>query len=140
VFITGGDTNKVTRYGQYGFLQDMPPLKTARKYHACAGYYNDHNDFVFIFSQKSLTSRSFISQVLLVTGGQGSRSSSLLSSTELLEVDKSTEWRTTNKQMQIVTKLEIELGYDLVNNFRRLRVTFRPCIHSCLGQVYQHLG
>ena len=41
VVITGGDwppLNAVVRYGQQGWLDDLPPLITGRQDHACSSY------------------------------------------------------------------------------------------------------
>ena len=42
VFITGGgydSRTSVTRYGENGFIKNMPTLRIGRNHHGCAGYY-----------------------------------------------------------------------------------------------------
>ena len=64
------------RYGEAGWLEDLPPLATQRRQHACAGF-----------------SRQDGARVLLVAGGrQSATSSQFLTSVELLVVGHSA-WR-----------------------------------------------
>ena len=64
LYLTGHDdlsgsaiSRQVTKYSGEGFQEDLSPLKTGRKDHACSGYYNDEDHFV-----------------LLVAGGKGENS------------------------------------------------------------------
>ena len=110
VYITGGviyngameatTQRNVTRYSPDGSSKDLPALNTNRFSHACSGYYNQKDHFV-----------------LLVVGGKSwvtdgkngvlfsfySGSSDLnLTSTELFEVEISSQWKTlTNSPLRL---------------------------------------
>ena len=71
--LSSGISRQVSKYSGEGFLQDLPPLKTGRKEHACSGYYNEEDNFV-----------------LLVAGG--TEDHNYLTSTEIFEVGASSEW------------------------------------------------
>ena len=46
--LSSGISRQVSKYSGEGFLQDLPPLKTGRKEHACSGYYNEEDNFVLL--------------------------------------------------------------------------------------------
>ena len=99
MIVTGGETtpSKVSVYNAaYGFLEDLPPLKNGRYYHAC-GHYIDTNDMLVSLLQKIYLEKLLSKylhgycvcyQVYLVTGGYYQ---SYLSSTELL-TEGSSSW------------------------------------------------
>ena len=54
-YITGNTTgsigdllNQVAKFGPNGFIESLPNLKTGRRDHACAGYYNAQDHFVLL--------------------------------------------------------------------------------------------
>merc|ERR1711976_883682 len=55
LFTSSGNSNRVTRYGTNGFIEDLPPLNAARWIHGCGSYRNEDGKMV-----------------LMVVGGQGS--------------------------------------------------------------------
>ena len=55
LYLTGHDdlsgseiSRQVTKYSGDGFQEDLPPLKTGRKDHACSGFYDDQDYFVLL--------------------------------------------------------------------------------------------
>ena len=85
LYITGNDkevnnSKQVSQYGPEGFIADLPELITGRWDHACAGYYDDMDNFV-----------------LLVAGGIPDYTTSPMPneptrSTEIFEVGVSSQW------------------------------------------------
>ena len=83
----------MTQYGPDGFIDDLPELITGRKFHACAGYYNDLDHFV-----------------LLVVGGWTDHGR--INSTEIFEVGVSKQWT----EVSPLSKSRMELRASTVNN------------------------
>ena len=53
---TGGSTNNVTRYGENGFIEDLPKLIDRRSRHGCAGFYNNEDKLVGYLKRFNLCS------------------------------------------------------------------------------------
>ena len=49
----GGAISRVTRYGETGRSEDMPPLQMARTNHGCAKYSGDTGDTVYQYHLRS---------------------------------------------------------------------------------------
>ena len=70
-FYVTGDLDQVTKFGPNGFLEFLPNLKTGRKDHACAGYYDAQDHFVLLVVGGRTNSRGesaviFLMSVILV--------------------------------------------------------------------------